>query len=174
MLSTRESESVLQQELRKLQFDRAHVLAAIVGLLLGLVGSALFKIQSSVSDHGTWPIPPPDAPEPTATTTLGDCGNWQADYARLHADILAGRAPQRYAVAHGDRGLADSMKGAVSVFYYAVLTKRAFLVRRVVGAPEWITIRGMHELLHLRHRARPIITKCATRNDMRRAPPVSV
>lgn len=57
------------------------------------------------------------------------CGNWQAGYSQLHADILAGRAPPRYAVAGGMSGLADNVVGAISVFYFALLTGRAFLMR---------------------------------------------
>ena len=55
-------------------------------------------------------------------------GNWAEDYRELHREILAGHAPQRYVIAHGDRGLVDSLKGAITIFWYAVLSKRAFLM----------------------------------------------
>jgi hypothetical protein len=57
------------------------------------------------------------------------CGNWQADYAALHAGVLSGRRPWRTVVALGDSGLADNLVGAVTVFYFALLTGRAFQVR---------------------------------------------
>jgi hypothetical protein len=37
------------------------------------------------------------------------CGNWQREYAALHKNVLAGRAPKRYAVAFTASGLADAL-----------------------------------------------------------------
>lgn len=57
------------------------------------------------------------------------CGHWQENYARLHADIRAGRRPPRYLVAVGvHSGLADNLVGMMSEFYFALLSHRAFLL----------------------------------------------
>lgn len=53
----------------------------------------------------------------------------QAGYQQLHADILAGRAPQRYVVVGGISGIADGLVGAMTAFLHALLTDRAFLMR---------------------------------------------
>ena len=37
------------------------------------------------------------------------CGDWQAEYTELHASMLRGERPPRYAVAHGVSGLADNL-----------------------------------------------------------------
>ncbi|CAN0164931.1 unnamed protein product [Phaeothamnion confervicola] len=63
--------------------------------------------------------------------TFGDdteCGNWQAEYAQLHADILSGNLPPRYLVSVAlEAGIADRLAGAVTQFYLAVFGKRAFM-----------------------------------------------
>jgi hypothetical protein len=57
----------------------------------------------------------------------GICGNWMANYSKLHADILAGKAPQRFAIMMSNQsGLADRLSSTITVFLYAVLTGRAF------------------------------------------------
>eukprot|EP00877_Chromochloris_zofingiensis_P001651 jgi/Chrzof1/11487/UNPLg00419.t1 len=67
----------------------------------------------------------------------GLCGNWVQQYSEMHAAILNGSAPQRYAVmiSHGN-GLGDRLISTVSVLLYAVLTERAFMY-------DW---HGNHEL----------------------------
>lgn len=37
------------------------------------------------------------------------CGDWQAEYMELHASMLRGERPPRFAVAHGISGLADNL-----------------------------------------------------------------
>jgi hypothetical protein len=69
----------------------------------------------------------------------GICGAWMANYSALHADILAGRRPPRFAIMVSNQsGLADRLGATVSVFLYALLTGRAFQYR-------W---QGQHELWH--------------------------
>ena len=57
------------------------------------------------------------------------CGHWQEDYANLHKNILAGKAPQKFMIAEPDEGLADSLACVTTVFYMSVLTNSAFLLR---------------------------------------------
>ncbi|GAX78563.1 hypothetical protein CEUSTIGMA_g6003.t1 [Chlamydomonas eustigma] len=58
------------------------------------------------------------------------CGSWPDTYAILHRDILAGRAAQRYAIIRSrnewENGLADRIASSVTIFFYALLTNRAF------------------------------------------------
>eukprot|EP00887_Chlorella_sp_A99_P002550 scaffold6.g2550.t1 len=56
----------------------------------------------------------------------GSCGTWQTRYAGLHARVLSRHEVQRYVVAAGTGGLADSLVGAITLFYFALLTDRAF------------------------------------------------
>lgn len=61
-----------------------------------------------------------------------ECGNWQEGYTKLHQDILAGRAPQRYVTFTATKGsnsggLADRLLGMASTFLFALLDNRAFL-----------------------------------------------
>ena len=59
----------------------------------------------------------------------GQCGSWQDGYVELHKDILSGKKPPRYAISvPAPAGLSDRLVGAVSVFYYALLTNRAFQI----------------------------------------------
>ncbi len=60
--------------------------------------------------------------------SVSHCGNWQERYKALHASIKSGNAAPRYAVSVHHAGLADSLVKAVWVFYYALLTDRAFLL----------------------------------------------
>jgi hypothetical protein len=60
--------------------------------------------------------------------SVNHCGNWQERYKALHATIKSGNAAPRYAVSVHHAGLADSLVKAVWVFYYALLTDRAFLL----------------------------------------------
>lgn len=56
-----------------------------------------------------------------------ECGStWQAEYRDMHAAMLRGDIPPRYLVANGVNGLADSLTGATTMFYLAVLQNRAF------------------------------------------------
>jgi hypothetical protein len=65
----------------------------------------------------------------TERSSRSSCGNnWQSEYARLHRNILAGRQPPRYLIALGTGGLADSLAGAITLFWVALLTNRAFLM----------------------------------------------
>lgn len=56
------------------------------------------------------------------------CGNWQSTYKIQHDAIIAGRLEERVAVAYIDGGIADCLSGAISTFYYALLTGRAFKI----------------------------------------------
>lgn len=53
---------------------------------------------------------------------------WQREYAALHRNILQGKQPPRYAAVYCDAGLADCLRAFISIFYYALLTGRAFQV----------------------------------------------
>ena len=58
----------------------------------------------------------------------GQCGSWPQQYAAHHASIVSGRESPRFAVSVHHAGLADSLTKAVWVFYYALLTNRAFIL----------------------------------------------
>lgn len=65
----------------------------------------------------------------TELSSHSSCGNnWQSEYAQLHRKILTGRQPPRYLIALGTGGLADSLAGAITLFWVALLTNRAFLM----------------------------------------------
>lgn len=49
-------------------------------------------------------------------------------YGQLHADMLAGRRPTRWLIASCTSGLADCLTGAITSFYVALLTQRAFVM----------------------------------------------
>lgn len=55
-------------------------------------------------------------------------GVYIAKHKALHDGILMGTHPPRFVVAYIDGGLADSLAGAVSAFYYALITERAFQI----------------------------------------------
>lgn len=76
------------------------------------------------------------------------CGHaWQSDYAALHARILAGHTPAKYAVALGaDVGLADRLVGTFSVFFYALLSGRAFQIATYPGV---VSLREAFEPAHV-------------------------
>lgn len=60
---------------------------------------------------------------------MEDCGHgWQEEYAALHKSIINGDAPQRFLVAQGLGGFTNVLYGAVSLFYVAMHTKRAFVL----------------------------------------------
>lgn len=57
------------------------------------------------------------------------CGTWQADYTALQQRILDGQEAPRYAVAVSThQGFADQLLGVVTMFYFALLTGRAFQI----------------------------------------------
>ena len=67
---------------------------------------------------------------------FGDtCGHfWRSSYTRHHQSILAGLEPAKYAVSLGaDVGLADRLVGTFSVFYFALLSGRAFQIATYPG-----------------------------------------
>jgi hypothetical protein len=63
------------------------------------------------------------------------CGlDWHHQYATLHQDILVGRKAPKLAIALGaDTGIADKLAGIFSVFYYALLSGRAFQIANLPG-----------------------------------------
>lgn len=59
----------------------------------------------------------------------GECGTWQDAYIKLQSQILSGERPPAYAVALSTKqGFADQLLGAISTFYYALLTDRAIQI----------------------------------------------
>lgn len=57
----------------------------------------------------------------------GDRSSWLDSYQQLHADIVSGRQPPRYLVSVAvEEGVADRLAGAVTLFYAALLSRRAF------------------------------------------------
>lgn len=58
----------------------------------------------------------------------GQCPTkWMEKYAQLYSNISTGRAEPRYLVAMvAESGFADRLTGLMTLFWYAVLTKRAF------------------------------------------------
>jgi hypothetical protein len=57
------------------------------------------------------------------------CGTWQEKYIAQHKSILNGSAPPRYLVfIAGEAGLSDRMIGALTGFYFSLLTNRAFQI----------------------------------------------
>eukprot|EP00271_Cylindrocystis_brebissonii_P005362 TRINITY_DN17373_c0_g1_i1.p1 TRINITY_DN17373_c0_g1~~TRINITY_DN17373_c0_g1_i1.p1 ORF type:complete len:502 (-),score=81.35 TRINITY_DN17373_c0_g1_i1:458-1963(-) len=90
-----------------------------------LVGGALRSARDlSLSAQGVF-FPSKTLPPPP----LEGCGTWQEDYIALHASILSGALPPRYAVSIGvEAGLADRLVGVISEFYYALLSRRALLI----------------------------------------------
>ena len=56
-------------------------------------------------------------------------GSWGPEYARLHSDVLAGRAPPKYLVVEGIEGLSDSLSLVAGMLYVAILSGRALQIR---------------------------------------------
>eukprot|EP00884_Botryococcus_braunii_P023637 jgi/Botrbrau1/9958/Bobra.0012s0053.1 len=57
------------------------------------------------------------------------CGTWMEAYTQMHAEMEDGTREPRYAIAVPCRtGFADRLVGIVTVFYYSLLTKRAFKI----------------------------------------------
>ena len=70
------------------------------------------------------------------------CGTkWQEDYIKLHDDILNGRRPPKYLVyfcggkRYGCGGYGNRLGAITSLFYLAVITRRAFLIAWNSTAP---------------------------------------
>lgn len=59
-------------------------------------------------------------------------GSWGTDYARLHDDVVTGRAQQKYLVVEGIEGLADSLSLIAGMLYVAILSGRALQIRQNV------------------------------------------
>jgi hypothetical protein len=61
---------------------------------------------------------------PEATWT---CGDWMEPYGEMHRQILAGQRPPRYVVSVAvNKGFADRVAGLLSIFYFSLVTDRAF------------------------------------------------
>ena len=59
-------------------------------------------------------------------------GSWGQEYARLHSDVLAGRAPPKYLIAEGIEGLSDSLSLVAGMLYVAILSGRALQIRETL------------------------------------------
>ena len=71
----------------------------------------------------------PHNPEKDRPEAFQRCGDWQEEYMELHRQILAGERPPRYLVAVlSQSGLADQLVGVMSLFFWALLTGRAFQI----------------------------------------------
>ncbi|KAL3130709.1 hypothetical protein ABBQ38_000058 [Trebouxia sp. C0009 RCD-2024] len=62
----------------------------------------------------------------------GQCGSWGPEYARLHSDVLAGRASPKYLVVEGIEGLSDSLSLVAGMLYVAMLSGRALQIRETL------------------------------------------
>jgi hypothetical protein len=92
-----------------------------------MLGLALLLIMSSVLSSSR---PALHRLAHAAGPGLQGCGRaWRDQYASLHGRVLAGRSPTKHVVALAvDAGLADRLTGTISVFFYALLSGRAFQV----------------------------------------------
>lgn len=59
-------------------------------------------------------------------------GSWGPEYARLHSDVLAGRASPKYLVVEGIEGLSDSLSLVAGMLYVAMLSGRALQIRETL------------------------------------------
>ncbi|KAG5185476.1 hypothetical protein JKP88DRAFT_254960 [Tribonema minus] len=83
------------------------------------------------------------APEPSGFLEELSCGpgHWQQDYADFHRRTVSGQLPPRFLVSVPLRqGLADHLIGAVSQFYLAVLSRRAFQFSNVASTGHHIKL----------------------------------
>jgi hypothetical protein len=78
------------------------------------------------------------------------CGSWQAEYEQLHSEIVRGAAPYRAVVFSCPCGLSDALAGAMSTFYFALLSRRAILFGREVWTHGYKT-RGVNWALRPQH-----------------------
>ncbi len=96
-----------------------HALAA-----LGIYARASFKMTAAAQQHAMRVAAASRRPDAFAR-----CGDWQESYMKLHHKIVAGERPPRYLVAVvSQSGLADQVVGIMSLFFWALLTKRAFQI----------------------------------------------
>lgn len=55
------------------------------------------------------------------------CGNWMEPYREMHRQVLAGQRAPRYVVSVAvNKGFADRVAGLLSIFFFSLLTDRAF------------------------------------------------
>ena len=59
-------------------------------------------------------------------------GSWGSEYARLHSDVSAGRAPPKFLVVEGIEGLSDSLSLVAGMLYVAMLSGRALQIRETL------------------------------------------
>lgn len=114
---------------------RASRLGCLFNLSLAVVGALIATSQAAYA----WPsrrLPADHGFLRRKTRLAGSCGyDWQRQYAALHSSILSGRAPPRFVVSLGaDVGLADRLAGTFSLFYYALMSGRAFQIASYPGA----------------------------------------
>eukprot|EP00906_Rhabdomonas_costata_P004702 RCo006956 len=63
---------------------------------------------------------------------------WRKTYAVMHAEVLKGVRPKRFAVALvSDGGTVDILTGILTLFYYALLTDRAFQIATYAQLPDF-------------------------------------
>ena len=68
-------------------------------------------------------------------------GTWQRQYNALHEAVLSGTFPTRYALSVAvEAGLADRITGTISIFYYALLSKRALQLTTYDSLPAFEAI----------------------------------
>ena len=91
-----------------------------------------WEVEEPVRPPGAASIPQgkrPHNPEQHRPEAFQRCGDWQEEYMELHHQILAGERPPRYLVAVlSQSGLADQLVGLMSLFFWALLTGRAFQI----------------------------------------------
>eukprot|EP00906_Rhabdomonas_costata_P020408 RCo029699 len=74
---------------------------------------------------------------PNDTCTLA-IETWQDTYAVMHSEILRGIRPKRFAVAVvSEGGTGDQLTGLLTMFYYALLTGRAFQIMTYGFLPDY-------------------------------------
>lgn len=112
-------------------------LVALTSVLLGLL--VLTAIRTSAdTDELTQLVALLGERVPYQTT----CGDWQAEYAKLHAEILQRPEGQRKILVAVPNlsGLADRITGLVTVTTFAILTGRAIQVGRRPSLPNLETV----------------------------------
>ena len=67
------------------------------------------------------------------------CGHfWYSSYTKHHQNILAGVEPAKYAVSLGvEAGLVDRLVGTFSIFFFALLSGRAFQIATYPGVVDF-------------------------------------
>ncbi|GBF99983.1 hypothetical protein Rsub_13115 [Raphidocelis subcapitata] len=83
--------------------------------------------QQQQQQHQPDPQRRPRAP-PQLPPACGAASGWAGDYAALHASIASGAAPPRFLVHMASSGLSDNLAGAVTAFYFALLSGRALVL----------------------------------------------